>query len=110
MADMVTKVYHKKSLGSFVSKKTGHRVYSTEHDSSVTYQLKLHHPDAAELAAIRVELATGMTKKAVAAAHDIGTVQRLNRLLEKSIPPAMPPVRIEFTDEEIALLIEDLGL
>ncbi|MDE2095861.1 MAG: hypothetical protein KGL39_01290 [Patescibacteria group bacterium] len=46
--------------------------------------LKLHHPDSAEVAQIRRELAAGQRKTAVARAHRLGnTTHRLNRLLKK---------------------------
>src|ERR1700678_1898559 len=51
------------------------------------YVCKLHHPDAAEMEQVRAELAAGQTKKAVAVAHNLGTDQRLRRLLAKDAPP-----------------------
>ncbi len=53
-------------------------------NSVVRYRvLKLHHPDADELAEIRAELAAGATKTATCRRHCVGSVPRLNRLLAK---------------------------
>ena len=58
--------------------------------TSYQYTCKLHHPDAAEIELMRVELSTGMTQKAVAAAHGMDR-QRLLRVLKKAAPPRPPP-------------------
>lgn len=49
--------------------------------------LKLHHPDAAEMARVRLELDRGATKKDTAVAHHVGTPSRLTRLLKKHFGP-----------------------
>lgn len=48
------------------------------------YTCKIHHPDEAEMAQIRAELAAGYSKKDVAKLHNLGTSTfRLNKLLQK---------------------------
>jgi hypothetical protein len=78
--------YCSATVQPYFRKKTGEIVYhkAYSHSSRVC---KLRHPDAAELAQIRAELAAGRTKKAVASTHNLGTDQRLRRLLAKDAAP-----------------------
>jgi hypothetical protein len=87
--------------------KNGEARYS-KNVTTKTYCCKLHHPDAAEMAAIRAELAAGASKKDVAARHRLGaTPQRLNRLLARAPPPAA--VTPALSDAELDALLADAG-
>lgn len=79
------RVYRQPSRERYVTKKGEVHYYANS--TTQVYRCKLHHPDSAEMEAIRAELARGDTKKAVAVRHRLGaTPQRLNRLLAR-VPP-----------------------
>ena len=78
------RTYKKKSLWSYVLK-NGKRVYGNEHDTSVTYTCKLHHPDHNEMDQIIAKVNRGVLKKDICVQHHIKTNERLNRLIKKHL-------------------------
>lgn len=59
------------------------QVRSCKNEAGRNYVCKLHHPSAEEMKEIRDELAAGVMRKDVMTRHNIGTYERLARLLKK---------------------------
>jgi hypothetical protein len=110
--------YRYSAQAPYQTKSGEYRFYNTYVTNR--YVCVLHHPDAAEMAQIRAELAAGRTKKDVARRHNLGnTNQRLNRLLAKypepvpepvPEPPVQPALALSLlADEDIETLLSETG-